>query len=121
MEQHTILGCQIRANRTSPGFQIAADIALSHHERGDRNGLSQGLPGGAIPLFARIAAVADVFDALTSERPDKRAWSSEDVRSYIMDNSGKHFDPDCVAALMRRWNGILIIFDTQRNTECAVA
>lgn len=121
MEQHTIHGYEILANSNSPLIQTAASIALSHHERWDGTGYPRGLSRTEIPLFARITAVADVFDALTSERPYKRAWSPDEVRLYIMENSGKQFDPDCVAAFMQRWDDALIILDGQQSTSRAVA
>jgi putative two-component system response regulator len=109
MEEHVNHGYEILANSNSALIQTAASIALSHHERWDGTGYPRGLCGTEIPLFARIATVADVFDALTSERPYKRAWSIEEARVYLKETSGKQFDPDCVAAFMRRWNDVLII------------
>ena len=81
---------------------MGAVIALGHHEKFDGSGYPQGLAGESIPLAARIAAVADVFDALTSNRPYKRAWSFQDALHYIHSESGRHFDPDCVRAFGRR-------------------
>jgi len=77
----------------------AMDIALYHHERYDGKGYPHGLVGEAIPLSARIVAVADVFDALTSERPYKVAWSEEDTLAYMRNERGRHFDPKVVDAL----------------------
>ena len=90
-------------------LQLAAVIAHSHHERYDGTGYPNGLRGDDIPLVGRIVAVADVFDALTSVRPYKKAWSLEDAQKYLHDNSGSHFDPKCVEALMRRWEDVLQI------------
>ncbi|MFO2436593.1 HD-GYP domain-containing protein, partial [Salmonella enterica] len=73
-------------------MQLAAEIALSHHERWDGTGYPQGLKGDAIPLSGRIVAVADVFDALTTRRPYKEAWSLERARDFLIDNAGRHFD-----------------------------
>jgi len=67
------------------------------------------LRGGDIPLFGRIVAVADVFDALTSERPYKRAWSLEDACKLVRDGAGAHFDPDCVNAFFVDFDDILAI------------
>jgi len=80
----------------------AVDIALYHHERFDGNGYPHGLVGGAIPLSARIVALADVFDALTSRRPYKAAWSESRALEYIERASGGHFDPEVVQAFMAR-------------------
>src|SRR5690606_27555800 len=79
-------------------LQIAQRIALSHHEKWDGSGYPQGLAGTAIPIEARVVALADVFDALTSERPYKRAWSIDEAVAYIDEQSGAHFDPELVAA-----------------------
>jgi putative two-component system response regulator len=121
MEQHTIHGYEILANSNSPLIQTAATIALSHHERWDGTGYPRGLCGTEIPIFARITAVADVFDALTSERPYKRTWSPDETRLYVIENSGKQFDPDCVAGFMQRWDDVLIIHGSQQSTSRAVA
>lgn len=72
------------------------EIPFSHHERWDGTGYPQGLKGEEIPLSARIFAVADVWDALTSDRPYRSAWSEEEARVYIREQSGKHFDPQVV-------------------------
>lgn len=83
-------------------FAHAIDIAMYHHEKWDGSGYPHGLVGDAIPLSARIVAVADVFDALTSERPYKDAWSEDDAFSYLQDEAGKHFDPEVVRAFVAR-------------------
>ncbi|WP_042010807.1 HD domain-containing phosphohydrolase [Aeromonas fluvialis] len=74
------------------------NIVAYHHECFDGTGYPEGLAGDAIPLEARIVAVADVFDALSSERSYKRAWSFDEAFAYLVENAGRHFDPDCVAA-----------------------
>jgi HD-GYP domain-containing protein (c-di-GMP phosphodiesterase class II) len=71
----------------------ALEIPLRHHERWDGAGYPGNLAGTDIPLSARIFAVADVWDALTSDRPYRRAWANEKTREYILEQSGKHFDP----------------------------
>ena len=76
-------------------------IALHHQERYDGSGYPDGLRGNAIPIEARIVAVADVFDALISTRPYKRAWSMDETFGYLQDNRGTLFDPACVDALVR--------------------
>jgi HD-GYP domain-containing protein (c-di-GMP phosphodiesterase class II) len=76
----------------------ALDIPYCHHERWDGTGYPQGLAGTAIPLSARVFAIVDVYDALTSDRPYRPAWSREKALEHIRDESGKHFDPDVVDA-----------------------
>ena len=75
------------------------------------------LKGEAIPLFARICAVADVFDALTSERPYKKAWEDERALAYLRDQSGSHFDPRCVDAFLARWDDVLAIRERFRDED----
>jgi HD-GYP domain-containing protein (c-di-GMP phosphodiesterase class II) len=79
----------------------ALDIPFCHHEKWDGNGYPRGLSGNQIPLAARIFAVVDVWDALTSERPYRRAWSKEEALAYIQEQSGKHFDPGVVRVFIR--------------------
>lgn len=86
-----------------------ADIALSHHEKLDGSGYPRGLAGDAIPLAGRIVAVADVFDALTSARPYKKAWETDRARDFLTQHSGDHFDPARVAAFIRAWDGALAV------------
>lgn len=74
---------------------------MYHHERWDGTGYPQGLSGENIPRIARIVAMADVFDALTSSRPYKQAWSTEDALEYIRAQSGQHFQPSVVDSLLR--------------------
>ncbi len=77
-------------------LQTAASIALCHHEKWDGSGYPAGLRGEEIPLLARIAALADVFDALTTERPYKQAWSVEEAVRHIEAQAGSHFDPGLI-------------------------
>jgi two-component system response regulator RpfG len=102
MRRHPILGYEILADSPSRYLQMGAVIALGHHEKFDGSGYPQALSGQAIPLPARIVAVADVFDALTSIRPYKKAWSMQEALDYIKAETGGHFDPDCVRAFMAR-------------------
>lgn len=103
MERHASVGRQILDGSRSELIQLAADIAHCHHERWDGTGYPRGLAGEAIPLAARIVAVADVFDALTSERPYKAAWPVDRAIAHLESNAGTHFDRNCVAAFMRGW------------------
>ncbi len=110
MEKHTLFGEDILAGSGSRLIQVASEIAGSHHERWDGRGYPRGLKGAEIPIVGRIAAVADVFDALTSERPYKRAWSLEEARGAIVNGSGSQFDPDCVDAFFRRWDAVVEVY-----------
>lgn len=98
MKQHARIGAEIIGDDNSSLLQMASRIALYHHEKWDGSGYPNGLIGDTIPIEARIVALADVFDALTSKRPYKEAWSIEDTTHYIVAESGKQFDPDLVAA-----------------------
>jgi response regulator RpfG family c-di-GMP phosphodiesterase len=109
MRQHAVIGYNILKSSEAAMLQLAAEIAYAHHERWDGSGYPNGLAGEAIPLVGRIVAVADVFDALTSVRPYKQAWSLEEARTFLVENSGTHFDPQCVDALLRRWPAVLEI------------
>ena len=100
MRQHTRIGEQILGGSKSTLIQLAAVIAGGHHEHFDGKGYPAGLKGEEIPLAARIVAVADVFDALTSDRPYKKAWPVEDAISLLKRESGQHFDPSCVDAFL---------------------
>lgn len=82
-------------------MKLAHSIALYHHEKWDGSGYPAGLKGEAIPIEARIVALADVFDALTSERPYKKAWSVEDAVALIEQERGKHFDPNVVEVFLQ--------------------
>lgn len=109
MEEHTRLGHAMLSGARSPVFRMAAEIALTHHERWDGSGYPQRLRGEQIPLSGRIAAVADVFDALTSVRSYKTAWTIGNAFNYLHENAGEQFDPACVAA-----------FASGREDVCAV-
>ncbi|WP_322348675.1 HD domain-containing phosphohydrolase [Undibacterium parvum] len=109
MKKHAMLGYQILAESQSEMLQVGAEIALSHHEKFDGSGYPHGLVGEEIPLFARIVAVADVFDALTSERPYKTAWDIDKALALLHEGAGSHFDPQCVAAFVADWPQILEI------------
>lgn len=93
MKTHVTIGAHILDGDDSDLLLMAREIALTHHERWDGAGYPCGLAGEDIPIVGRIAAIADVFDALTSERPYKKAWPVEEALGYIRDNKGRHFDP----------------------------
>ncbi len=111
MKAHPKHGYDILKESGSPVIQLAARIALSHHERFDGAGYPHQLEGEAIPLEGRIVAVADVFDALTSCRPYKKAWPLEDARRHLENGRGSHFDPACVDAFLGAWDEVLAIRD----------
>ncbi|WP_421694333.1 HD domain-containing phosphohydrolase [Aestuariivirga sp.] len=125
MERHTKLGHAMLSLGKSPMFRMAAEIALSHHERWDGGGYPDGLKGDQIPLAARIAAVADVFDALTSFRPYKASWTKTNAFNYLRDNAGEQFDPSCVAAFTSGQDEVeavlmsMLDFDEQDSADAA--
>jgi putative two-component system response regulator len=100
MQTHTTLGAAMLAGGRTPLVQMAERIARSHHERWDGGGYPDKLAGDAIPLEARVVAVADVYDALTSARPYRPAWEEERVIAHIRMGAGSHFDPQIVAAFL---------------------
>lgn len=106
MKTHTTIGAATLDAALSmfPGvrfLQMGRDIAATHHERWDGNGYPAGLKGEQIPLCGRILALADVYDALTSKRVYKAAFTHEIAKAMILGESGEHFDPDIVAAFVR--------------------
>jgi two-component system response regulator RpfG len=107
MRTHARIGYEILKDSPSKYLQMGAVIALGHHERYDGAGYPSRLRGYEIPLEARIVAVADVFDALTSVRPYKKAWSIQEAREYLNAERGKHFDPDCIDVFNAQFDKIL--------------
>jgi putative two-component system response regulator len=100
MKKHTLIGAKMLSGSQSPLLQQAEVIALTHHERWDGNGYPSQMAGEDIPLAGRIVAVADVFDALTHERPYKTAWSLEAAVAEIKNQSARQFDPNVVEAFL---------------------
>jgi len=100
MKTHTTLGARLLDGSGAPVLEMATVIAETHHERWDGSGYPAGLAGEAIPLVGRIVAVADVFDALTHDRPYKSAWAVERARAEIRGGAGSQFDPRVVAAFL---------------------
>jgi putative two-component system response regulator len=98
MKTHPQIGYDILSTSKAPIFALAAEIALCHHERWDGTGYPQGLAGEAIPISARVVAVADVFDALTMKRPYKEAWSMDRVLAQLREGIGNHFEPAMLEA-----------------------
>ena len=112
MQQHTLIGHSILSNSQSRYIQTGSIIALNHHERFDGSGYPNGIGGKEIPLVARIVAVADVYDALVSTRPYKRAWDPADAQDYLHKHAGTQFDPICVEAFFERIENINNIHKT---------
>jgi putative two-component system response regulator len=109
MRQHSAIGSRILENSTSQILQAGKVIALHHHERWDGGGYPAGLSGNAIPLWGRICAVADVFDAVTSERPYKPAFPNDEALQLLREGKGKHFDPRVVDVFFDCLQEILVI------------
>ncbi|WP_031436153.1 HD domain-containing phosphohydrolase [Methylobacter tundripaludum] len=117
MKTHAVIGANILEGDDSELMKCAGEIALTHHEKWDGSGYPYGLSGAAIPLVGRIAALADVFDALTSVRPYKEAWTVEAAVDLIKENRGTHFDPELVAVFLEQLPGILKIRDQFSEPE----
>lgn len=109
MKRHAEIGHAILAGSASQLIALGAEIALTHHEKFDGNGYPNGLKGEQIPLPGRIVAVADVFDALTSERPYKMAWTVDRARAFLLEGRGSHFDPVCVDTFVAAWDEVMAI------------
>lgn len=115
MQGHVNIGADIIADSDSLLLQMAQEIALYHHEKWDGSGYPHGLKGEEIPLSARIVAIADVFDALTSERPYKKAWPVEKAITVLEQDAGSHFDPTLVPIFIDQLETILQIRETFKD------
>jgi len=109
MKQHTLIGAKILKGSDAEFIRLGEVIALSHHEKWDGSGYPTGLKGIEIPIACRITAIADVFDALTTKRPYKEAFSVEKSLAIIREGRGNHFDPDVVDAFLSIQDEILTI------------
>lgn len=124
LKLHTLIGADILIGSDNKLVQTAEQIALTHHERWDGKGYPNGLKGQEIPLSGRIAAVCDVFDALTSPRPYKRAWSVEEAAHEIRNGAGTHFDPvvvDAFLSVLPRIKAIKDEFEPKRTSDARKA
>jgi response regulator RpfG family c-di-GMP phosphodiesterase len=117
MKTHTTIGFQIIKDSTNHLLQTGSTIALTHHEKWDGSGYPKGLRGLEIPLFGRIAAVADVFDALISRRPFRDAWSIEKAFEYIEGGKGSHFDPRLASLFLENRVAVQEVCDAYRDPE----
>ncbi len=109
MQTHVDIGVEILSGADSDLMNMAAEVAQNHHEKWDGSGYPRALAGEDIPLIGRVVAVADVFDALTTERPYKDAWSIDKSVEFLKEQSGKHFDPGLVELFLEILPDILII------------
>ena len=121
MKTHAAIGANILSGSDSELLNMAKEIAISHHEKWDGSGYPAGLVGEDIPLVGRITAIADVFDALTSERPYKKAWTVEDAVKLINEQSGIHFEPKMVELFNNLLPQICAIRDQFSEPEEALA
>jgi len=124
MKKHTIYGAEVlkaaekhMKKRENGIFQMGIEIAEYHHERWDGTGYPHRKAGNDIPLSARIVAVADVFDALTSERPYKKAFSFDESLNKILEGKGKHFDPNIVDSLIKHKDEIYELYNSFQNNK----
>jgi two-component system response regulator RpfG len=102
MQQHTRHGHDMLRDSTSSLIQVAAEIALNHHEHWDGSGYPEGKAGEAIPFSARVVAIADVLDALTNPRSYRQAWDWNTALEYLEKSSGRQFDPSLIRLLISR-------------------
>jgi len=123
MKQHSTIGATILEGSRGPVLQLGEEIARAHHERWDGTGYPDGLAGEEIPISARIVAIADVFDALTHDRPYKHAWAVQDAIAEIQQQSACHFDPRLVGAFLTVDQAALCAFaaDSVVEPRAAVA
>ncbi|WP_044564573.1 HD domain-containing phosphohydrolase [Azospirillum sp. B4] len=109
MKTHADAGASILRDSKIPVLDLAAEVAVAHHEKWDGSGYPNGLAGEAIPLSGRIVALADVFDALLSRRPYKEPWTPEQVTEHLRKEAGRHFDPKLVDLVLANLNELLAL------------
>jgi two-component system response regulator RpfG len=117
MKKHVTIGYDILRDSPSTYLKTGAIVALRHHERYNGEGYPDGLKGEEIPLIARIVAVADVYDALVTERPYKKAWAMQQALDYLIAQKGKHFDPRCVDAFASRLDQVARVQEQYGDTR----
>ena len=117
MKNHTLIGARMFQSSKSPLLRAASDIARTHHEKYDGSGYPHGLKSKDIPIFGRIVALVDVFDAIVSKRCYKEASTFEDGLSYIESLAGSHLDPDIVQVFLRSVKNIRKIYDANVSIQ----
>jgi len=117
MKKHTQIGYDMLKDSDKPLLQASAIIAYHHQEKFDGSGYPQQLKGEEIHIFGRITAVADVFDALGSQRVYKKAWSDEDIFKLLKNQSGKHFDPVLIDIFFNNIDEFLKIRDSFKDIK----
>jgi HD-GYP domain-containing protein (c-di-GMP phosphodiesterase class II) len=115
MKEHSKIGYEILYDEENELLSLAATIALEHHEKYDGSGYPDGKQGNGISIYARITAIADVFDALTSERPYKKAWSVEKALALFEEEKGKHFDPHLVDLFVANIDEVKAIMEEHKD------
>ena len=111
IKEHPAIGAEILHGKENAFLKAGKTIALAHHEKYNGTGYPKGLQGEEIPLYGRIVAIADVFDALTSNRPYKKAWSFEKASNLLIEEKGKHFDPQIVDCFIENLDAIKTIYE----------
>ncbi|WP_375748646.1 HD-GYP domain-containing protein [Vibrio sp. HN007] len=117
MRRHCEYGAEIIGDHPSPLLNLAKEVAQYHHEKWNGTGYPNGISGLDIPISARIVAIADVFDALTSERPYKKGWPVEKAVQLLKDEAGEHFDPELVPLFIECLPEVLKIKDEYIDSE----
>ncbi len=117
MRTHPTIGWRMFHNSKSPLLRAVASIAISHHEKFDGTGYPYGLKGKDIPIFGRIVALVDVFDAIVSKRCYKEAWTFEQAQAHIRSLSGNHLDPDLVETFCRVEPSVRKIYDANVSIQ----
>ena len=115
MKTHSQIGYEILKNSKRDILKAAAIVSYSHHEKWDGSGYPQGLKGEEIHIFGRITAIADVFDALGSDRCYKKAWSLDKIIELFNEEKGKHFDPNLIDIFMENLDDFLTIRDRYKD------
>ena len=116
MKKHSVYGYEILRNSTKKLLKNAAIVAYEHHEKWDGTGYPRGLEGEQIHIFGRITAIADVFDALGSDRVYKKAWDDEKIFNLFKEESGKHFEPKLIDVFFDNLDEILKVRDSLKDT-----
>lgn len=117
MRRHPHIGARIIGNHPAKLLSLARECALYHHEKWDGSGYPEGMSGDRIPIAARIVAISDVFDALTSERPYKTAWTVTDALAFLQEQSGQHFEPILVQLFVENLAEIIAIREKYLDQE----